>query len=61
MSGKTELYLDDGAQAFVAEILTPGRIGRAERFAYERVRSELPAFWCGRLSVWDPLLLEPAR
>ncbi|GAB7388380.1 hypothetical protein BSNK01_22170 [Bacillaceae bacterium] len=60
-SGKTELHMEKGAQAMIAEILTPGRIGRGEIFAYERVASEFSVYWHGRLTAWDSLVLEPAR
>ncbi len=60
-SGRTEVHMARGAQALIAEILTPGRIGRGELFAYQRVRSQFSVYWQGRLAAWDSLVLEPAR
>jgi urease accessory protein len=60
-SGQTEVRMERGAQALIAEILTPGRIGRGELFAYQRIRSQFSVYWGGRLAAWDSLVLEPAR
>ncbi|OCA82151.1 urease accessory protein UreD [Pseudobacillus wudalianchiensis] len=57
--GKTSLYMEEGSQAIVSEIITPGRVGRGERFEYKRFASQFEVFWQGELQVWDSFQLEP--
>ncbi|WP_139492027.1 urease accessory protein UreD [Brevibacillus dissolubilis] len=57
--GETVVHLATGGQAVVSEIITPGRVGHGEVWAYERMMSRLSVYWDGELAVWDSLLLEP--
>lgn len=57
--GETVLHMHAGGQAFIGEILTPGRVGRGERFLYEQVESRISVYWDGEWTVWDSLCLSP--
>lgn len=59
--GDTIVQMEAGAQAFLAEIITPGRVARGEQFAYWLLRSSLSVYWGSRLAAWDTLNLEPRR
>ncbi|OFW79366.1 MAG: hypothetical protein A2201_09275 [Alicyclobacillus sp. RIFOXYA1_FULL_53_8] len=59
--GDTIVQMEAGAQAFVTEVITPGRVARGEQFAYKRLRSTLSVYWGSRLAAWDTLNLEPRR
>lgn len=58
---ETEIHLAAGATAFVAEIVTPGRVRRGETFKYEFYRSKTKAFWEGEIILWDNWLLMPEQ
>ena len=57
----TEIHLSSGGKAFVGEIITPGRIGYGESFAYSRIRSKLSVYWEGEWTTWDSYCFEPSR
>lgn len=59
--GITSVHMEQGAQLFMSDMLTPGRAGFGERFEYEMLHSELSIYWGDRLVVWDSLRLEPLR
>lgn len=57
--GTTSIYMMEGAQAIVGEIITAGRVGRNEIFEYQHFKSGFEVFWDGQLQVWDSIRLLP--
>ena len=55
--GATSIYMTDGAQAIVGEIITAGRVGRNEIFQYQCFKSGFEVFWDEQLQVWDSIRL----
>lgn len=58
---RTEFELATGAALFYGEIVTAGRLGRGECFAYSRLRSTLSVRAMGRRILHDRLQLTPAN
>jgi len=55
------IQVEPGGVCLVAEVLTPGRMARGERFAYQMVRSRVEG-WVGKqLALFDQMILEPQR
>lgn len=59
--GETELHLTRGAVAFLAEVVTPGRVKRDEVFLYESYHSRTKVYWDGELILWDNWRLTPGK
>lgn len=59
-TGETEIYLEDEAVGFFAEIVSPGRAGRGEVFQFDYYNSIIKAFWNGELIFWNNQMLNPA-
>ena len=57
--GTTSIYMTEGAQAIVGEIITAGRVGRNEIFEYQCFKSVFEVFWDDQLQVWDSIRLSP--
>jgi len=55
----TRFELDEGAELFYADVLTPGRTRRGERFRYASLSLRTEAYRCGSLAMWDHFRLEP--
>lgn len=55
--GETEVFLEDGATAFLGEVITPGRIGRGEIFAFDYFHSATRAYWDEELIYWSNQML----
>ena len=49
--GKTSIYMTEGAQAIVGEIITAGRVGRNEIFEYQCFESSFEVYWDEKLQV----------
>ena len=58
-NGITSIYMTEGAQAIVGEIITAGRVGRNEVFEYQNFKSVFEVFWDDQLQVWDSVCLSP--
>ena len=58
-NGTTSIYMTEGAQAIVGEIITAGRVGRNEVFEYQNFKSVFEVFWDDQLQVWDSVCLSP--
>ncbi|MEB3103367.1 urease accessory protein UreD [Ferviditalea candida] len=62
-SSKTEMntvfHLGPQAVLFYADIITPGRLHRDEKFLYQSLRMNTEIYREGRLAVWDHFYLEP--
>ncbi len=54
---ETMIHLQAGAVCVLGEVLTPGRVGYGEVFAYERVSSRVSVFLKGQLVARDALML----
>lgn len=59
--GVSRFFLDQGAVLMFAEIWSPGRSGRGERFRYHSFASRFEVYRCGRLIGWEHCRLEPER
>lgn len=59
--GETKLFLSKGSTAFIAEIVTPGRIKRDEVFQYDYFYSKTKVYWEEELILWDNWRLEPSQ
>jgi urease accessory protein len=59
--GETIIFMETGAEAIIGEIITPGRIGREERFHYTKLSSQFSVYWNGKWTVWDSLCLQPEK
>lgn len=59
-NGQTEIYLASGAVAFLAEVVTPGRVAREELFGFDYYQSRTKAYWNGKIILWDNWRLVPA-
>lgn len=57
--GMTSIYMNEGAQAVVGEIITAGRVGMGEVFQYQSLTSRFEVFWQDQLFVWDSLQFDP--
>ena len=58
-NGTTSIYLTEGAQAILGEIITAGRVGRNEVFEYQHFKSIFEVFWDDQLQAWDSVCLSP--
>ncbi|MHB0977069.1 MAG: urease accessory protein UreD [Candidatus Aquicultorales bacterium] len=47
--GETQIFLEDGATVFIGEVITPGRIGRGEIFAFDHFQTTTRAYWDEKL------------
>lgn len=52
--------LAQGATLLFAEVTTPGRTHRDERFQFSRLDNQVEVYRDGKLVVWDHFLLQPA-
>ncbi|MDI3257882.1 MAG: urease accessory protein UreD [Kyrpidia sp.] len=59
--GETVLELAPGATALVGEVVTPGRLGMGEVFAFAELRLQTSVYWAGAWTAWDSLWIEPGR
>lgn len=59
-SGITSLYMSEGSQAVVGEIVTAGRVGYGEIFQYKCFQTTFEVYWEDQLQVLDCLRLDPA-
>lgn len=59
--GETKVCLSKGSTAFIAEIVTPGRIKRDEVFQYDYFQSKTRVYWEEQLILWDNWRLEPGK
>ncbi|MFZ5641918.1 MAG: urease accessory protein UreD [Bacillota bacterium] len=59
--GETEVYLSRDSVAFLAEVVTPGRVKRNEVFHYEYYHSRTKVYWDGDLILWDNWRLVTAK
>lgn len=57
--GKMSIYMTEGAQAIVGEMITAGRVGRDEIFEYQCLQSKFEMYWDEQLQVWDSIRLTP--
>jgi urease accessory protein len=57
--GTTSVYLNEGAQAIIGEIITAGRVGMGETFQYQSLTSGFEVFWQDQLLIWDSLRFNP--
>lgn len=51
--GETEVFLEDGAIAFLAEIIAPGRTSRGEIFQFDFFNSITKVYWNNDLIFWS--------
>lgn len=58
-AGKMSIYMTEGAQAIVGEMITAGRVGRDEIFEYQCLQSRFEMYWDDQLQVWDSIRLKP--
>jgi urease accessory protein len=57
----TEIHVEPGGICFVAEVLAPGRLARAERFAYYRLRGRVEGWVGDQLVLFEQLRLQPEQ
>jgi urease accessory protein len=55
----TQVHLESGGRAFVAEALTPGRVQHGEEFAYRQVRLDLDVWSMNALIARERALVRP--
>ncbi|HET7580095.1 MAG TPA: urease accessory protein UreD [Bacillales bacterium] len=58
-NGMTSVYMSEGSQAIISEIVTAGRIGRNEIFQYKKYASTFEVYWEDQLEALDRLVLDP--
>ena len=58
-AGKMSIYMTEGAQAIVGDMITAGRVGRGEIFEYQCLQSRFEMYWDGQLHAWDSIRLMP--
>jgi urease accessory protein UreH len=51
--------LADNATLLYADVVTPGRTHRDEKFVFDRFANDLEVYRKGKLVVWDHYLLQP--
>jgi len=56
----TQIWLEAGAELFLADALAPGRLHRGEAFAYDEVRLDLDIQVAGRLAARERTRIRPA-
>ena len=56
-----EIQVKSGGVCLIAEVLSPGRIARGERFAYQMVRSRVEGWMDDRLALFEQLRLQPQQ
>ncbi|MEY4479526.1 MAG: hypothetical protein RLZZ267_204 [Bacillota bacterium] len=57
--GVNRFDLADNATLLYADVVTPGRTHRDEKFAFNRFSTDLEVYRKGKLVVWDHFLLQP--
>ncbi|MHB1628760.1 MAG: urease accessory protein UreD [Bacilli bacterium] len=57
----TEVWLVDGAQAIIGDVITAGRVKSGEAFAFKRLANRFSVYWNGVLEVRDALDLQSSR
>lgn len=55
----TDVYMERDGQALMGDILSPGRVGHGERFAYASVWTKFRVYWDGVLTAVDTLRMQP--
>ena len=58
---ENEFRVEKGAVLFAADMVTPGRVGSGEQFAYARFASRTRIYIDGELALYDNCCLEPGR
>lgn len=59
--GKTTVYMESGAQAFLSEMVAAGRIGRNEFYEYIGLETRFKVYWNEELKVSDVIRLDPSQ
>lgn len=59
--GKTTVYMEEGSQAVIGDIVTAGRVGYGEIYDYVCFNNQLEVYREDELIVWDTFLLEPVQ
>ncbi len=57
----TEVWLADGAQAIIGDVISAGRVKSGEAFAFKRLANRFSVYWNGVLEVRDSLDLQSSR
>lgn len=58
-NGTTSVYMTEGSQAIISDIITAGRVGRNEIFQFKKIDSTFEIYWEDQLEAWDRLVLDP--
>jgi urease accessory protein len=58
---ETEIHVESGGICVVAEVLAPGRLVRAERFAYHKLHGRVEGWLDDQLVLFEQLMLQPNR